>query len=431
MYSVRVELRREHAVVATSSRPDTRTGLGPVIADLLGDDLPVRIDCYDGSQLGSRDSSTRLVLRSPDALRYILTAPGELGFARAYVAGELDLEGDIFEALELRERLPEVRLRPAQWLALARLVGGSLLHRPSVPAEEARLHGRRHTRARDAAAIAHHYDVSNDFYRLVLGPSMTYSCAVWPHQAATLEEAQAAKYDLVCRKLGLRPGMRLLDVGCGWGGMVMHAARHYGVEAVGITLSKNQATHASGAAAAAGIDGVEFRVQDYRDIDGRFDAISSIGMFEHVGLAQLGRYFTHLHDLLGAGGRLLNHGICRPPGHRSRFQRHGFIDRYVFPDGELHEIGTVVSQMQRSGFEVRHVENLREHYELTLRQWVRNLETNWDAAVADVGPGRARVWRLYMAASAINFGAGRTEIHQVLACRADGGRSGLPWRPDW
>jgi cyclopropane-fatty-acyl-phospholipid synthase len=327
--------------------------------------------------------------------------------------------------------LPNVRLRAPQWLAMARLLGRSGIKRPPVPAEEARLHGRRHSRARDAAAISYHYDVSNEFYRMVLGPSMTYSCAVWPSEDATLEEAQAAKYDLICRKLGLRPGMRLLDVGCGWGGMVMHAARHYGVQAIGITLSTNQAEYAQKAAADAGVEGVEYRVQDYRDVDGRFDAISSIGMFEHVGLARLAEYFTHLHDLLGPSGRLLNHGISRPPGNRSRFSRRGFIDRYVFPDGELHEVGSVVSRIQQSGLEVRHVESLREHYGLTLRHWVRNLEANWDDAVASVGAARARVWRLYMAGSALNFEAGRNQIHQVLAVRADGGRSGLPWRPDW
>jgi cyclopropane-fatty-acyl-phospholipid synthase len=418
-------------VTGERTRSESDGGLGITIADLLGEDLPVRIDCYDGSSVGASDAATHIVVRSPEALRYIIAAPGELGFARAYVAGEIDLDGDIFDALSLRDRLPNVRLRASQWLALARLVGASGIHRPPVPPLEARLHGRRHTRRRDAAAVSYHYDVSNDFYRMVLGPSMTYSCAVWPSPDATLEEAQAAKYELVCRKLGLRPGMRLLDVGCGWGGMVMHAARHYGVQALGITLSRNQAEYATQTAKDQCVEGVEFRLQDYRDVDGRFDAISSIGMFEHVGLARLGEYFDDLHELLGPGGRLLNHGISRPPGRRARFNHRGFIDRYVFPDGELHEIGTVVSRMQQSGFEVRHVESLREHYNLTLRQWVRNLEANWEDAVAAAGDARARVWRLYMAGSAVNFEAGRTQVHQVLAVRSDGGRSGMPWRPDW
>jgi cyclopropane-fatty-acyl-phospholipid synthase len=343
------------------------------------------------------------------------------------------VDGDIFEALRLRDFLPDVRLGPKEWAAFARLVGHTGLRRPPLPKEEARLHGRRHTPERDAAAISHHYDVSNDFYRIVLGDTMTYSCAVWSDDATTLDAAQTNKYDLTCRKLGLRPGMRLLDVGCGWGGMALHAARNYGVDAVGVTLSRAQVDHARHAAEIAGLtDRVDFRLQDYRAIaDGPFDAISSIGMFEHVGKARLHEYFARLYALLRPQGRLLNHAISRPPGDRAHFHRHGFIDRYVFPDGELHEVGSVVSAIQQEGFEARHVETLREHYARTLRAWVANLERNWDAAVAATTPGRARVWRLYMAASAMNFEAGRTQVHQVLAVRADGGRSAMPLRPDW
>jgi cyclopropane-fatty-acyl-phospholipid synthase len=418
----------------TPVRP-TPTGLAAALAAFLGDDLPVRIDCYDGTRLGPDDAPCRIVVRSRDALTYVLIAPGELGFARAYVAGALDIEGDIFEGLELRAHLPTVKLTASEWLALAKVAGAAGLRRLRPPPEEARLHGRRHSRARDAAAIAHHYDVSNDFYRMVLGPSMTYSCAVWPSRESSLEQAQAAKYELVCRKLDLRPGMRVLDVGCGWGGMVMHAARHYDVDAVGVTLSQRQAEYARRSVEEAGLaHRIDIRVQDYRDIaDGPFDAISSIGMFEHVGLAKLDEYFHRLHTLLRPGGRLLNHGIARVPvgRHRPRFARHSFIDRYVFPDGELHEVGSVVSRVQLAGFEVRNVEGLREHYALTLRAWVRNLETSWDQAVAEVGQGRARVWRLYMAASAVNFEDARTQVHQVLAVRPDHGRSGMPLRPDW
>jgi cyclopropane-fatty-acyl-phospholipid synthase len=409
-------------------------GLAAVIASFTGEDLPVAIECYDGSRLGPDDPAARIIVRSPAALRYVLTAPGELGFGRAYVAGEIDVEGDIFDALTLRDFVPELKLTTREWLALVRIAGTTGLRPPPPhPPEEARLHGRRHSKGRDAAAISHHYDVSNAFYRLVLGSSMTYSCGVWPSPEATLEDAQAAKYELVCRKLGLRPGMRLLDVGCGWGGMVIHAARHYAVQAVGVTLSTKQAEWARQAAQDAGVDHlVEIRVQDYRDVgDGPYDAVSSIGMFEHVGATRLEEYFTRLHTLLRDEGRLLNHGIARVGTSRARFASRGFIDRYVFPDGELHEVGNVVSGIQKVGFEVRHVEGLREHYALTLRAWVRNLESAWDAAVAEVGPGRARVWRLYMAASACLFEAGQTQIHQVLAVRSPTGRSGMPLRPTW
>ena len=409
--------------------------LATFIEDLLGDDLPVAVEVYDGSRLGppAGEAPATLVVRSPDALTRLLTAPGELGFARAYVAGDLDVEGDIFAALSLRDRLPEVRLDARQWATLARLAGAAALKRLPPPPEETRLRGRRHSKARDAAAIAHHYDVSNRFYELVLGPSLTYSCAVFEHDGASLEDAQAAKYELICRKLGLGDGMRLLDVGCGWGGMVLHAARRHGVRAVGITLSRAQADVAAKRVAEAGLaDRVEIRLQDYRDVgDGPFDAISSIGMFEHVGLARLDEYFDRMHGLVRPGGRFLNHAISRPAGERARFDRRGFINRYVFPDGELHEVGAVVSAVQRARFEARHMESLREHYARTLRCWVANLERSWTEAVAEVGAARARVWRLYMAGSALNFEANRTAIHQVLAVRPDGGRSDMPLRPDW
>ena len=419
----------------TSGTRDPRFGVAAAIGQLLGGSSPIAIECYDGSRIGPEQSDATLVVRSPKALRYALTSPGELGIARAYVSGELDIEGDIFAALALRDHLPDVRLGASDWLDLARIAGAAGLRPLPPPAEEARLHGRRHSRERDAEAIAHHYDVSNQFYRLLLGPSMTYSCAVWPAPDATLETAQASKYELVSRKLGLEPGMRLLDVGCGWGSMVVHAARYHGVHAVGVTLSHRQAEWARRAVREAGLeDRVEIRVRDYRDVhDGPFDAISSIGMFEHVGAARLDEYFATLLALLRPGGRLLNHGISRPGSarERPRFARRGFIDRYVFPDGELHEIGDVVSRSQRAGFEARHVEGLREHYALTLRAWVRNLERSWPQAVAEVGAGRARVWLLYMAASAVNFDAGRTQIHQVLAVRDDHGASGFTLRPSW
>jgi cyclopropane-fatty-acyl-phospholipid synthase len=351
------------------------------------------------------------------------------------VSGDIDIEGDIWGLLALRDRMPNMRLEPRAMLDLVGELGGWRKVRPlPPPPEECRLRGRRHSRARDAAAITHHYDVSNAFYRIVLGPSLTYSCAVFHDPADSLEQAQANKYELICRKLGLEPGMRLLDVGCGWGGMVLHAAQNHGVRAVGVTLSRAQTELASKRAAEAGLSGqVEIRRQDYRDVaDGPYDAVSSIGMFEHVGEARLGEYFGRLLGLLRPGGRLLNHGISRPPGDKAPLARRSFANRYVFPDGELHEAGRVVSAIQKAGLEVRHVESLREHYALTLRRWVDNLEGAWDQAVAEAGEGRARVWRLYMAGAATSFEANRTQIHQVLAVPGgDMARSGMPLRPDF
>ncbi|HET9610671.1 MAG TPA: cyclopropane-fatty-acyl-phospholipid synthase family protein [Acidimicrobiales bacterium] len=407
--------------------------LAPLVDEVLGGDVPVAVEAYDGSRAGPDDARTTLHVRSPAALHRIITAPGELGLARAYVAGDIDVDGEIWDLLALRDRIPEVRLEPRFVRRLVGELGGVRQVRLlPPPPEEARLRGRRHSRARDAAAISHHYDVSNAFYRLVLGPSLTYSCAVFRDPADSLEQAQANKYELICRKLALEPGTRLLDVGCGWGGMALHAAQHHGVRAVGITISKRQAELAEKRAAEAGLsEQVEIRLQDYREVDdGPYDAISSIGMFEHVGEARLGEYFGRLRSLLVPGGRLLNHGISHPPGHKPRLPPRSFINRYVFPDGELHEVGRVVSIVQQSGFEVRHLEALREHYALTLRRWVANLEADWDDAVREAGEGRARVWRLYMAGSAVNFEAGRTQIHQVLATpTTDDGRSGMPLRP--
>lgn len=411
------------------------TGVAGLLERVLGGHLPVQVVAYDGSRTGPPGAPATIDVRRPDALRRILTAPGQLGLSRAYVAGDLEILGDIYAVLQLRDRLAGVRLGRTRMADLGRLlrVPGALGRPLPPPPEEARLAGRLHTRHRDAAAVTHHYDVSNEFYRLVLGPSMTYSCAVWSDPEVGLEAAQEAKHELVCRKLGLRPGMRLLDVGCGWGGLVLHAARHHGVEATGVTLSTQQAELARERVDAAGLaDRVQIRLEDYRDVaDGPFDAVASVGMVEHVGEANLPAYFATLHSLLAPGGRLLNHGICTPAGRTAMKDPRGFIQRYVFPDGELPEIGTIVSTAQHAGLEVRHQENLREHYALTLRAWVANLERDYDRAVELAGPGRARVWRLYMAGSALGFEAGHVEVHQVLAVRPDGGHSGMPLRPDW
>ena len=349
----------------------------------------------------------------------------------------MDVEGSIFDLLDLRDLIASpdkdvsLRLDAAGRIRLLR-AGRALgiLGRPlPPPPEEARLRGPLHSIGRDAHAVSHHYDVSNEFYRLILGESMTYSCAYWPREGMSLDDAQEAKYGLIATKLGLEPGMRLLDVGCGWGGMAIHAARHHGVNVLGITVSSAQADLAAKRVAEAGVaDRVEIRLQDYREVrDSPFDAISSIGMFEHVGLSQLGRYFGQLHSLLRPEGRILNHAISRPAGRQSGFDKDSFIARYVFPDGELHEVGAVVTSMQEHGLEVRDVQSLREHYALTLRRWVTNLETGWDEAVRLIGPARARVWLLYMAGSAVNFEENRISVHQVLGVKASaGGGSGMP-----
>lgn len=421
---------------------DAATMLRPLVDAALGTDLPVRVDCWDGSSMGPPDADVVVRFASRRALRRLVWAPNELGFARAYVSGDVQVEGDLLDALTRLEALadpergPGVRVGPDTRAAVVKAVVrlGALGPPPRPPAEEIRLSGRRHGRGRDAKAVSHHYDVSNDFYALVLGPSMVYSCAYFeqpPSVAYTLEDAQRAKFDLVARKLGLVPGTRLLDVGCGWGSFVIHAAREYGVTAVGVTLSEEQAAYARAAVASLGLAGrVEIRVQDYRDVtDGRYDTIASIGMAEHVGLSQLDEYAAHLHTLLAPGGRLLNHAISRRPGPPGdpKGDKTSFIDRYVFPDGELHPLSTTVDVLESAGFEVRDVESLREHYADTLRAWVANLEQNWDQAVRLSSAGRARVWRLYMAGSALGFQSNRLGINQVLAVKpGPGGASGFP-----
>ncbi len=390
------------------------------VATVIGPSVP--IEFWDGSVLGP-PGRERFVVRSHAALRRLLWAPSELGLARAYVAGEIDIEGDIFEAIGSFQRHgASIGLTPGAFVGLLVAGGrhGFLGAPPPVPPEEVRLRGRVHTLRRDAAAVSHHYDVGNDFYRLVLGRTMTYSCAVFREPDTTLDDAQIAKCDLVCRKLGVGPDTRLLDIGCGWGSLVIHAARSYGARVVGITLSHEQAVHAQKRVAEEGLaDRVEVRIQDYRETDDRpFDAVASVGMFEHVGSSQVDTYVATLYRLLGPGGRLLNHAISLPRGNGA-IPANSFVGRYVFPDGELHEMGRVVTALQEGGFEVRDVESLREHYAVTLKHWVRNLEDHWDEAVRLVGEGRARVWRLYMAGSALNFAANRTSIHQVLAVRPD------------
>ncbi|MEM7272754.1 MAG: cyclopropane-fatty-acyl-phospholipid synthase family protein [Actinomycetota bacterium] len=424
--------------------------LKAVTEEFLGQNDRVRFEDWRGRTWGADEAPVTVRFNDEDAIRHFVRAPGELGFGRAYVSGAMDIDGDIWSLLDLQRDIGGIRFSAGQVRGLVKDVGlRSLAKSPTIPPEEVNLGGRltKHTRRRDKESITHHYDVSNDFYRMVLGPSWTYSCAVFEHPTDSLEQAQSNKYELICRKLGLEPGMRMLDVGCGWGGMAIHAAANYGVDVVGITISEAQAMKARERVAEAGLsDRIEIRIQDYRDLDdGPYDAISSIGMFEHVGLAYLVQYFEILKGLLRPGGRLLNHQIGRTPmppigriikKEQVAVARDGFIHRYVFPDGELHEIGDVIGRMQRLNIEARHMESLREHYALTLRHWVNNLETNWDRAVAEVGEGRARVWRLYMAATSVNFAVGQVQVHQVLGVKlpksgSTMGRSGLGLRQRW
>ncbi|MEL6985467.1 MAG: cyclopropane-fatty-acyl-phospholipid synthase family protein, partial [Actinomycetota bacterium] len=298
--------------------------LQEVTDEFVGQNANVRFSDWRGHRWGPASAAVHVRFNRDDALRYFVRAPGELGFGRAYVSGAMDIDGDIWSLLDLGRNLGGLRFSPAQIRRLAAEIGlRGLRTAPPLPPEEIDIGVRflAHSRVRDRRAISHHYDVSNEFYRLVLGPSLTYSCAVFNQENDTLEQAQANKYELIARKLDLRPGMRLLDVGCGWGGMALHAAAHHGVDVVGITISDQQAELARKRVAEAGLaDQVDIRLQDYRDLpDERFDAISSIGMFEHVGLARLKEYFEILHGLLAPSGRLLNHQIGRTPSRPSRF----------------------------------------------------------------------------------------------------------------
>src|ERR1017187_60461 len=357
--------------------------LAEVFEKFAGPDAPMEFRAYDGSKAGAVDSPIRSSGKAPTAVSYLAQAPGALGLARAYVAGDLDLEGDMYTALARMASVQRTDLDFAERLQMLRQLGGVRLLLPRVPPppQEVRVNrrwlgGRLHSKDRDASAISHHYDVSNTFYGWVLGPSMAYTCACYPREDATLEEAQACKFDLVARKLGLRPGMRLLDVGCGWGGMVMHAARRYGGRALGVALAEEQAARAQRAIKEAGLsDLAEVRHMDCRDVpETGFDAVSSIGLTEHIGKAELPGYFSFLYGKLKPEGRLLNHCITRPDNNGPAVVKDGFINRYVFPDGELEGPGHLISLIHDTGFEVRHSENLREHYAMTLAAWCANLD---------------------------------------------------------
>jgi cyclopropane-fatty-acyl-phospholipid synthase len=416
--------------------------LAEVFERVAGPDAPVEFRAYDGSSAGTPGTPpVTFTVRDKTAVSYLAQAPGALGMARAYVSGHLDVDGDMYMALRRLTAVQQIDMGIAGKLAVLRGLGGPGLLFPRVPPppQEVRVNrswliGRRHSRGRDATAISHHYDVSNTFYEWVLGPSMAYTCACYPDAQASLEQAQEYKFDLVARKIALEPGMRLLDVGCGWGGMVMHAARKYEVKALGVTLSEQQAAWAQQAIKEAGLEELaEVRHLDYREVsETDFDAVSSIGLTEHIGKANLPGYFSFLAGKLRAGGRLLNHCITRPDNSGRASVRRGFIFRYVFPDGELEGPGYIISAMHDNGFEVRHEENLREHYAMTLAAWCANLDAHWDEAVAEVGEPIARVWRLYMAGSRLGFERNDIQLHQVLGVKLrSGGVAGMPLRPDW
>lgn len=409
---------------------------------------PFAVRLWDGSEV-TGSTGTRFVLKHPGALRRMLTPPIEPSLGEAFIYGDVDIEGDIFAIFPAMDALSSGSFSVGELVRLARQVR-SLPHSPRqrLPGRgPARLSGRVHSRSRDREAIQYHYDVGNDFYGLWLDRYRQYSCAYFEDGTEGLDTAQERKLEHICRKLRLKPGERLLDIGCGWGGLVRYAAQHYGVQALGVTLSEKQAEYAGERLARAGLDGrARVELRDYRDIRAEpFDKIVSVGMFEHVGRTELPRYFAQAYRLLLPGGLFLNHGISRrrllneSVALTSSWQRLVaqwllglglFAQRYVFPDGELMPVSAVNLAAEEAGFEVRDTENLREHYALTLRQWVKRLEARQEEAIRQVGEVTCRVWRLYMAGSAVGFEQGRLNVNQTLLAKLGSGRSNLPLTRD-
>ncbi|HEX4279365.1 MAG TPA: cyclopropane-fatty-acyl-phospholipid synthase family protein [Solirubrobacteraceae bacterium] len=381
---------------------------------------PFGVRFWDGSEVPATEpGAPTLTLRTPRALAHALRAPGELGLGRAYAAGMLEVD-DLEAALRMVDTFepPSLTLAQRAGLVVGVIRACGLVVPPPVPATELRLRGQRHTIGRDRRAVRYHYDVGNDFFALFLDRSMTYSCAYWGGGAQTLEEAQEAKLELVCKKLALREGERVLDVGCGWGSFVIHAASRHGVHAVGITLAERQAELARERVREAGVaDRVEIRVADYREVsDGPFDAIASIGMVEHVGEEQIDTYARRLHGLLGRGGRLLNHGIAKLKDFDTPDEG-AFSERFVFPDGVPLPLSRILHALERAEFTTTHVEGLQRDYAKTIGYWIDSFDANWDEAVRLGGIERARVWRLYLRAARQGFETGWASVYQVLAHR--------------
>ena len=382
----------------------------------------VAMRAWNGEVWGPEDARATIVLNHPGALRALLLPPNELTAGEAYVYNDVDFEGSILEVVRFAARLRSSQSRNLGSLRLYRRLR-------TLPAENRRSTygrperaGRLHSKRRDSASVAAHYNTGNDFFRQFLDPGMVYSAGVFLDPDEPLEKAQLRKIDLICRKLQLRPHQRLLDIGCGWGTLAIHAARHYDVEVTGVTLSGPQVDLATVAASDAGVgDRVRFEVLDYRDVQGRFDAIASVGMFEHVGKGQLARYFTRVREMLEPGGTFLNHGIVtreRSP----RRMKPGFLDTYVFPDSDLVTVDEVIGLAEDAGFELRDAESLRTSYALTLRHWVNNLEANREAAVAAADETTYRIWRVYMGGSAVAFESAAVSVFQLLLDTTD-----RPW----
>lgn len=421
--------------------------LNRVLAGYGSRDFALRL--WDGTTVPpdpGRECKFTLALNQPGMLRRTLFPPNELALGEAYLDGDFEIEGDIVEAMRLSDAFERLSMGPISLLGITRQVmalpKGDSLTDSNNDREQSlrrlRLRGPEHSRERDRKAVTYHYDVGNEFFKLFLDRRMVYSCGYFPTGHEDLDTAQEAKLEHICRKLRLERGERLLDIGCGWGGLIMYAAERYGVEALGITLSQPQAELANQMIAEAGLsDCCRAMVLDYRDLAGRglFDKIVSVGMVEHVGKAKLPAYFEAAWQSLKPGGLFLNHGItaaakdpsCSNPLDRYIFHKGAFIRKYVFPDGELVPVADTLWPAERAGFEVRDVESLREHYALTLRHWVKRLESNRDEAIRQAGERTYRVWRLYMAGCSHAFTTARLNVHQTILSKPDcQGRSQMP-----